>query len=102
MAKSKRLSRVRAKPGQLRLKYGLDSDGERGHVIAHGDGVHRGNGHLMSEIFREMGEPRPWPELLNDRPDRPSFLKELEDRGFDLKTLEITIQMKETPDVQAD
>lgn len=93
---AKRLGPVRAKPGQIRLKYG-SIEGQRDYVAAHGDGVPRGDSYLLFEVLEMLRKPRP-PHLLSDHPDRPtpSMMEELKSRGFDLETLEITIRK---PDV---
>jgi hypothetical protein len=94
--KRKRLSRVRAKPNSIRMKYGLDYDGERGHVIAHGDGCNRGDAWVMVEVLDVLGRKREPFILSDDKSPRESLLEELERHGFDVKTLEITIQKKQS------
>lgn len=94
---AKRLGPVRARPGQIRLKYG-SLDGERDYIAANGEGVPRGDAYMLFEVLKALREPRP-PRLLSDNPHAPtpSLLAELESRGFDLKTLEITLQKKADP-----
>lgn len=88
----KRLSQVRAKPNQIRLKYGL-CEGERDYVAAHGDGTDRQDSYLLFDVLAYMRKPRPC-AIPGWKPDEPSILDELEARGYDIKTLEITIQKK--------
>jgi hypothetical protein len=88
----KRLSQVRAKPNQIRLKFGL-CEGERDFVAAHGDGTARGDSYLLFDVLTVMRKERPC-AIPGAFPDQPSILDELEARGYDPKTLEITIQKK--------
>ncbi len=89
----KRLGPVRARPGQIRLKYG-SLEGERDFIAANGDGAARGDAYVLFEVLRVLREKRA-PSLLRDpHIPTPSFLEELEARGFDPNSLEITIQKK--------
>lgn len=90
--KRKRLSQVRAKPNQLRLKYGL-CEGERDFVAANGEGTARGDSYLLFDVLADMRKARPC-AIPGAFPDRLSIMDELESRGYDIKTLEITIQKK--------
>ena len=91
----KRLSQVRARPNQLRLKYGL-CEGERDFVAANGEGTAGGDSYLLFDVLNAMHKARPC-AIPGAFPDQLSILDELEARGYDPRSLEITIQKKATP-----
>jgi len=82
-------------PGILKVYWGVDGDGEGPDlIIAWGDGVSKGNAHLIHQVFNSermtlnMDNPR---EHTWER----SLAKELEARGFDLTTLTFSIKKKQ-------
>jgi hypothetical protein len=95
MVKGPRFRRRPTPPsGILKMYWGLDEDGEGPDlVVAWGDGVAKGNAHLISQAFNSermtlnMANPR---EHTWER----SLAKELEARGFDLSTLTFSIKKK--------
>ncbi len=92
----KRYRALTARPGELKLGWGReDRYNNPGIMVAWGEGVARGNG---SYLLYALGYDTFGPEGAGGEM-RPSFFKELEERGFDLSTLKITVQKKvETDD----
>lgn len=83
--------KVRVKDGQLKVAWGTDEDGNVGLVICNGPGVPRADGWMILGAF--------WHDRRRVTLDEslvfdPSFIKELEERGYDLKTLRFTIEKK--------
>lgn len=102
MGERKRFRAPNVKPGELRMYWGKVDRWSSPDVVYHsGDGVHRADQRLLhwalgSDRMRmTFGEERE--KLgLNFTYD-PSFLQELEARGYDLKTLRFYIRKKEVP-----
>jgi hypothetical protein len=99
---AKPLAKVKARKGELVMRYGRDEDGETDTCFAWGDGCSKADGALAHSA---MTEKRCVPDLLTPRlrlnvfdlfKYEPSFFEELERRGYDLKTATFSI-MKKTP-----
>lgn len=88
---AKRYRALTARPGELKLGWGReDRYNNPGIMVAWGDGVARANGsYLLNALCYGTFGPEGAREEM-----RPSFIKELEERGFDLSTLKISIQKK--------
>jgi hypothetical protein len=86
--KRKRWRTLTAKPGELKAAYGRDEGGTVDVCFAWGPGCDKADARLL---YSTLSYERPASPL---RPDEPgiSFLDEIERRGYDLKTLKITIQ----------
>lgn len=94
MAK-KRYRTPQAKPGELRVVYGKADRWSMPDVVyAWGEGVQGADGRLAHYAFATERLTLKFPEGGTEW--EPSFLKELETRGYDLSTLRFSIQ-KRTP-----
>lgn len=87
--------RIRAplpKPGELKVQWGKLPSESPGLCYVWGEGVPNADATLLHDV---LSSPRYRPlQSLHEAPD-PSFLKELEARGYDLSTLRFTIQKKQ-------
>jgi hypothetical protein len=82
----KRYRMPSAKPGELLVKYGKDEFGEEDLYFCYGaNGACRADSKLLSSAFsRDTGSGK-------------SLLKELEDRGYDITTLKLSVMQKQPP-----
>lgn len=85
--------KVKAKPGELKVKWGYTPDDGENVYYAWGEGCHKADGGLLSHVLE--GE-RPI-LLAGGLKFQPSLRKELELRGYDIKTLIFSIK-KPVPD----
>lgn len=90
---AKRYRTLKAKPGELRAYYGK-ADEHCGPDICYawGPGTHRTDPRLLHSTFSCERLTHDFP-TLNTKYE-PSFIKELEQRGYDITTLRFSIQMK--------
>lgn len=80
----KRIGIPRAKPGELLAKWGREERGALPDVVlAWGDGIHKSDAHLLHIHLCPMG--------------RPDLFRELESRGYDIKSIKFTAKLKPTP-----
>lgn len=101
----KRYRRRYTKPGVLEAYYGRSEDGDIDVCFAWGAGVSKCDAHLLNNV---MADKRCRPAWVTDKEwdtpfphvYQPSFLDELEARGYDLTTLKFTIRKKGQQDVQ--
>lgn len=87
-----RVSRRKAKPGELCMFWGRLPHDEPDVIYAWGDGVSKRDGALLN--WRIGSEYPPGPL---DNGNLPSLLRELQDRGYDLSTLKFSIMKKAKP-----
>lgn len=80
---SKRYRRPTAKPGELKIQYGKAQHCDPDICFVWGPGVPE-NDVVMLRAFI----------LANRTYNETTFFKELEDRGYDLKTLKFSVQKK--------
>lgn len=76
----------RAKNGQLKCQWGKLADSDPDIVISRGEGIPRADAHLLhGAITQRQYSPfsKSWDK---------SFLEELTARGYDIKTLRISIE----------
>lgn len=96
----KRLRLRKAKPGELLIGYGrLDGDNPD-IVYSRGEGVHRGDGHLLHYYLGSPKLENDWSQptgggRLSQTKYAPTLWQELESRGYDLTTLRFYIKKKE-------
>ena len=89
----KRVRVPTAKPGELKIRWGRAERGDTPDVCyVWGAGVSRSDSHLLHTTFgsQRMRHDFPSMKVVYD----PSFLDELEARGYDLTTLQFSIQKK--------
>lgn len=96
---NKRYRRVIPKPNRLSTYYGRDDDGNVDVCFAHGLGCARADAHLLNLVFATKRCRPAWPsdkEWNTPFPHvwEPSFIDELEARGYDITTLKFSIQKK--------
>jgi hypothetical protein len=91
--KTPTLPKVKAKKGQLLLQHGRDEDGEVGTVLAHGEGCSKNDAWLLHSA---MFDKRCSLNLMMIPIWEPSFMEELEKRGYDPKTAMFSIEKKVT------
>ena len=84
----KRYRTPKAKEGQIKLQYGR-VDGVNDLVLVHGDGVPR----CDRALFFSFLSSRSYSPAREEWDD--SFLEELEKRGYDIKTLKISVEKKQ-------
>lgn len=91
-----RLYRIRAKSGQLLMKYGRDEDGNVGTVFAWGEGCNRADVHLVhNALSAKSCYPNHSPkDYLDHFIWEPAVFEELERRGYDIKTATFSIMKK--------
>lgn len=100
---TRRYRQLVAQPGQLKAQWGQPAHESPQLCYAWGPGVLRGDGNLLHCMLSgkrarlAMGEERiqngGFPVIYE-----PSFLEELESRGYDLTTLKFSIRKKERAD----
>ena len=92
-----------AKPGELRAGFSRNPDGGKDCITYAwgGKGACSADGRLLSDILEgERFRPANFDEIGSGKKELgeyglgPSFLKELEERGYDITTLKFSIQMK--------
>ncbi|BDM64578.1 hypothetical protein NFHSH190041_20300 [Shewanella sp. NFH-SH190041] len=83
----KRYRTPRAKSGQIKLQYGR-VDGVNDLVVANGDGIPS----CDRALFFSFLSSKSYSPVRNEWDD--SFLEELEKRGYDIKTLKISVEKK--------
>lgn len=89
-----RVTRKKAAPGQLRMFYGvLPGDSAPDVLYMWGDGVDRCDGRLLHYIMTSKRNP-----LRIGEEWGPSFLEELDSRGYDISTLEFSIRKRSLPE----
>lgn len=89
----KRYRTLKAKPGELRAFYGkVDRWSAPDLCYAWGPGVDRADGRLLHNTLGSDRLTTDFP--LGNTKFGPSFVKELEDRGYDITTLRFSIQKK--------
>jgi len=85
------------KPGVLEVYWGVMKYEPEPTIIYHrGDGCARPDGHLLASVFGCKRERMDWG--LGHTVHDPSFLEELEARGYDLTTLKFSIKKKQSPE----
>lgn len=81
----------RAKPGELKAQWGDSREQGEDIYLAHGEGIHRSDAHLLyGALCTTYGS------ALVER----SLIDELERRGYDITTLKFSIQKKVKHDHQ--
>jgi len=97
----KRLRTPKAKPGQLVVAWGrVDRHSDPSVVYAFPDRDGKCDSRIVCEALEA---PRYRPSLnAPGHIERKSLLEELEERGYDLTTLRLTISRKPAPAVKAD
>lgn len=102
---AKRYRRLKARPGELRVRWAIAEPGDRPSLIyAWGEGCHKSDGGLLSHVL-EGKRPRANFDLDRTKPFSifdavvydPSLVKELEARGYDITTLQFSVQKKKEP-----
>ena len=90
-----RLRGPKAKPGELKIQWGkLPGRGETPELIyVWGDGCSKQDSHLMHNAMAAK-QPDPFVKPIFSRMN-PSFVEELEARGYDLTTLRFYIRKKQ-------
>lgn len=89
----KRYRTLKAKPGELRAYYGM-ADGEGPDICyAHGDGVSRSDARLLHSTLSGDRMTLDFPGI-GHRFD-PSFIDELESRGYDITTLRFSVKKQQ-------
>ncbi len=81
------------KTPKLTFKYGK-LDGEWDHIAAGGPGTHRADRNLLFYIFNCKRYELDWNTWKYE--PRPTFLEELESRGYDTKTIKFSIEKKKS------
>jgi hypothetical protein len=85
-----------AKPGQLVAKWGRASREDLPDLsYAWGEGVPRADARMLDTAFTAQRMSRSFPTM--EVVYEPSFLEELEARGYDISTLRFSIQKKIDP-----
>lgn len=78
----------RSRDGELKCQWGKLADQHPDLIYTRGEGVPKSDAHLLhSAIASKDYSPM-------DNQWHPSFIEELEARGYDIKTLKIIIQKK--------
>jgi len=85
-----RLTRKRAKPGELCMFYGRLPGDNPDTIYSWGDGCSKRDGALLNMVIG--GPIWDW----NGKPNK-SLLDELKDRGYDITTLKFSIQKTKEP-----
>ena len=85
----------RARPGQLKLQWGKLADHNPDFIGCHGEGVPKADVNMLfcfiSQKIRRLDLDDPNNQLgFYD----PSFIEELEARGYDTRTLKISVEKK--------
>ncbi|HEX9973156.1 MAG TPA: hypothetical protein VGD14_13880 [bacterium] len=84
----KRLRAPKTKPGELKAQWGRISGDSPDLCYSWGDGCSKSDGHLIHNVFTS-DRPHSY-----DAEKEPSFIKDLEDRGYDITTLKFYIRKK--------
>lgn len=88
-------SAPRPRPGQLKVQFGKLADDGPDIIYARGEGIPSADGRLLHHF---LSAPRAYFDL-QARPFgiayEPSLIEELEARGYDIKTLKISIEKKD-------
>lgn len=89
----------KAKPGELLARWGKVKYADPDIVYAWGQGVPKGDSHLLHSALSaprtRLNYDAKFPASRFDATiDEPSFLQELEARGYDLTTLRFSVQKK--------
>lgn len=78
----------RSRDGELKCQWGKLADHKPDLIYTRGEGIPRADAHLLhSTISSKDYSPM-------DKQWHPSFIEELEARGYDIKTLKISVQKK--------
>lgn len=84
-----RQRRVEAKPRELRARWGLDDVGDGPDLVfAWGEGCHKGDAALLSDLFNHAKLYG----YIQCAENNKSFLQHLKERGYDISTLRFSIQ----------
>lgn len=94
----KRYRQIKAKRGELKMQFGKVPHEAPDMCTAWGEECSRRDASLL---FHHFGSDRP-PTLFDKGVWQPSLLKELEKRGYDLKTLKFSIQKIKSPEIKDD
>ena len=78
----------RSKDGELKCQWGKLVDCAPDIVICRGEGVPKTDGHLLHHVISSK-DYSPFNKTWH-----PSFIEELELRGYDIKTLKISVRKK--------
>ena len=90
----RRFGPPRARPGQLKVQFGKVADHDPDLIYARGEGVPSADGWLLHDA---LVSPKWKGPLCADKfAFDPSLLEELEARGYDITTLKISIDKKQT------
>lgn len=85
----------RARPGQLKLQWGKLADCAPDHIACRGEGIPKTDANMLFDFISAKRHRTDF-----DNPGNrlgiydPSFLEELEARGYDIRTLKISIEKK--------
>lgn len=91
---TKRYRAPKAKPGQLKTQWGKIEHSNPDLCYAWGDGCARADGRLMRSAFSSKHFPS---SFDSSHEMMPSFLEELEARGYDITTFRFSISKKVLP-----
>lgn len=84
----------KAKPGELKAQWGKLPHDSPQLCYVWGEGVAKADSHLLHCTLTVDWPIRNWKEKGGPIEYEPSFVKELEARGYDLTTLKFSIQKK--------
>jgi hypothetical protein len=81
----------KAKPGELKAEWGIAVRGDHPNIVfAWGEGCYKSDGAILSDLFYHAAL---YPSIKCPENEK-SFLKHLEERGYDITTLRFSIQKK--------
>lgn len=95
----KRWRQPKAKPGELKAQWGKLRHNNPDLCYVWGEGTHSADGHFLHHILCSDRLAHDWDapsdaSRLSLTKYEPSFVKELESRGYDITTLRFSIQKK--------
>ena len=98
----KRFRTTPAKPGQLKVQWGVPDRGSMPSLVYlwGGDGAAKSDARILSDAIERPQLERDYDKGTIMNPaikEVPSLAAELEARGYDLTTLKVTIERKATP-----
>lgn len=88
-----KLRTPRPKEGQIKVAWGYTADDGEAIYYCRGKGVPKVDGAMVHDMLASK-RAHPVPGALFGVEWEPSFLEELEARGYDVKTLKISIEKK--------
>lgn len=92
-ARKKRYRTIKAKPGELRAYYGKPDRWSGPDICyAWGPGTDRSDGRMLHHALSSQRMTFAFPD--NGIKWEPSFIEELESRGYDITTLRFSVQLK--------